>query len=199
VLALQYTAAKFLPSGDQLLRATPTRLASQAFLDCYALLHLVGGLLVLIWFVVAAVRIEDLSFAWLGVALFALLEYLGCVALHPGLLNITVAEGAAAEEEAVGILAFLVKALLRVVPVCFGVWATVGAAALAVAVVNVLRDEYRESMTLFTLAGSNWVVGPALLPFAAFVVFLLSYLAVALVRAVLSVPAKLDALRGTRP
>jgi len=66
VLALQYTAAKFLPAGDQLLKATPTRLASRSFLDCYALLHLVGGLVVLTWFVVAAVKAEVLSFAWMG-------------------------------------------------------------------------------------------------------------------------------------
>ena len=46
------------------------------------------------------------------------------------------------------------------------------------------------------MAEVNWIVVAALLPFAAFVAFLLSYLAVALVRAVLSVPAKLDALHG---
>jgi len=93
------------------------------------------------------------------VALFALLEYLGCVALNPGLLNIAPAR-APPRRRGCRILAFLVKAVLRVVPVCFGVWATVGAAALVVAIVNVLRDEYREgSVTVFTLAGSNWIVG----------------------------------------
>ena len=53
------------------------------------------------------------------------------VAMHPGLIGISVSEDASASEEAIGVLSFLPKAAFRIAPLVFGVVVVIGTCMLA--------------------------------------------------------------------
>lgn len=128
LFVLQYAAGRFFAAMDRLNRSTPARMCSAAFLDCYALLHMVGGLVVLLGLTVSAVQSGPLSLALPAIGTFILCQYVAVLALNPESLNLTIASETSAGEEALGVLSFLVKLSLRLVPVAFGVgvlWGTI--------------------------------------------------------------------------
>ena len=199
ILALQYTAVKFMAAGDALIASAPNQLESPAFLDCFALLNLVGGLVAFLWFTIVAGRLGDANWFWFGLSVTAFCVAMALVTLNPRLLNMTVSASATADEEALSILSFLTKAFLKIVPLCFGLWAVAGAVGLAIASIDILRNTGPDA-TLFFMGSTaaSLVVGAAVLPLVAYVAFLLYYLTIAVIRAVLVIPAKLDALRSSQ-
>jgi hypothetical protein len=148
--ALQYTAARYVEAMDRLNRSTPARMCSAAFLDCYALLHLFGGLVVLLGLAVLAVQTGPLSLVLPAIGAFILCQYVAVLALNPESLNLTITPEATAGEEALGVLSFLVKLGLRLVPVAFGVGVAWGALTLVYAVLLVfLPPEDPEKIAAF--------------------------------------------------
>jgi hypothetical protein len=191
VLVLQYTAVRFLPAGDALIAATPTRVSSRAFLDCVGLVSVVVGWIALVLGLIHAIRTHWLLHLWSGVATFVALESAACVAFHPELANVKVAEGLTSEDEAVGVLAFAAKAGLRLVPASFGAWAIMGAVGIAIACVDAVRATEGSVTTDFSAPAScRWLLAGAALPFAAFLAYLMIYLAIAITRAILSIPSR---------
>jgi len=193
IFVAQYTAHKFLPAGKNLVKNNPSRISSQAFLDCFAFLALIGGVVVLIFSIVTAIRVESFDpFLW-GLGVFAVLEFFSMVGFNAKVVTIEITESNSAGQEAIGIITFFVKAYMILVPVFFGIMIVVGTIMLLI--------------SLFGLFGSSWafkyaqgefyamqILQGALLPFASYVVFALSYLFVDVIKAILAVPDKLDNL-----
>jgi hypothetical protein len=199
ILALQYTAVKFMSAGDALVASTPNRLGSPALLDCFALLNLVGAIVAVIWFAILAGRFSNANWLWLGVGTAGFCAGLLAVSVNPRCLNMTVAPNTTADEEALSVVTFLTKAFLKIVPFCFGFWAIAGTVGLAVASVDILRGEAPEaSVFLARSTAAGLVFWAALLPLFGYLVFLAYYLSIAVLRAVLAVPRKLDELRPPR-
>ncbi len=121
LVVLQYTALRYFGAMDRLNRSTPARMCSAAFLDCYALLNVVGGLVVLLGLTVLAVQTGLYWLVLPAIGAFILCQYVAVLALNPEALNLTIASEATAGEEALGVLSFLVKLGMRLVPVAFGV------------------------------------------------------------------------------
>jgi hypothetical protein len=108
----------------------------------------------------------------------------------------------------VGLLSFFSKAGLKLVPLFFLLFAAAGdlallasftqsGQALAASIASVLQSSPIPLPLDLTagFGGSAVVMMAALIPMLGYFCFLVSYLAIDLVRAVLSVPAKLEALR----
>jgi hypothetical protein len=189
-----------------------------------ALLNMTAGLAILLGSAVLAVRNDAYSLILLGLVLFIGCEHLAFISLRPETLGISVASQAPAHEEAIGLLSFLLKAMLRLSPVAFGagvvcgtLWllcacyllfvppggrdavaALLGPERLALleagvdpASVGKMLEVWPAQVT--ASRATQWIAGFAALPFLAYVLFLLWYLLIDVIRAVLSMPGQLAA------
>ena len=127
LVALQYVAGKFCDALEQLNRTTSSSLSSPAFPDCCALMNLAAGAALLIGSIIMAVQLAMHSslvpgIAALLVGLLAMLVsgYLAILALNLSALNVSIDPQVRAGEEAIGVVTFSLKTLLRFTPVAFG-------------------------------------------------------------------------------
>ena len=119
--------------------------------------------------------------------------------MNPSLVHVEVEEGASTGDEAIGVLSFPMKAIVKTVPLAFGVGAITGAVLLVIAIVEafgepeMVMDQFRGSMRVLdpTGEGMRATVAAGLLPLAAYLAFLGYYLAIELIRAILAIPQKL--------
>lgn len=191
IFVAQYTAHKFLGAGEKLIKNNPTQLASKTFLDCFAFLVMIGGVIAFIMGIVNAVQYKSFQpFIWgLGMAVF--LEFVALVSFNPKEITIDIVDDNSAGQEAIGIITFFIKAIMKLVPILFGVGVTIGTVMLLI--------------NMFGLFGSNWpsaymegnvtamqILYAALLPFLSYLFFVLAYLGIDVIRAILSIPGKLD-------
>ncbi len=227
LVVLQYAASRFSGALERLNRSTPARMSSTAFPDCFALLHIIVGLFLLVGMAVKAVQTGPLSLAVPAVVTFVVLQYVAILALNPASLNLAIEPEATAGEEAIGVLSFFVKLSLKIVPVAFGVGIVWGTLVLLYACVLLLAPpespeeimEFLGPVDMLVLpvpAGSQpseevmktlpaqatavralaILIAFAAVPFVTYVYFLLYYLLVDVFRAVLSLPGKLEGLKG---
>ena len=188
LVMLQYTADKFLNAGDTLIKSSPSRLSSVAFLDCLALLIEAFGILSVIY----AITLRQWSLFIVGLGVWAICDAIAYIAINPSLANIKISKDTAAGEEAIGILSFAVKAIVRMVPFAFGVGAMIGSVSLLVASFGLMFKEN----AVVDFAHVGLIVICACLPFASYVLFTVYHLIIDVVRAVLVIPAKLDKLNS---
>lgn len=189
-----YVAVLFLDAGGSLIRKAPSEMSSRAFLLSFGLLTSVGAVVCLFggMFQLGGAG----SLPWFGMMLGVCLVmlYAGGAALSPSSVNVTVGEQTGAGSEAIGILMFLMKLPLRLVPFLFGVGTVVGVGAACYFLVLSFTDQYQFALAAAMTFGWAFPV-LALLPLSIYVAFLLVYLLVDVIRAVLLVPVKLEGLR----
>ena len=201
----QFVAMRFLDAADTVIDATPSRVSSTAFLECAGLLALLLAAGALLGGVATAIRVRDALPLLPALCTGLSLTCFGAMALHPRMANVGTGGGTAGEE-AIGLVSFFFKAALKLAPLGFALFAVAGALA-------VLMSFFGEPGAFAAIAqgivslvpvpvqiptgqiGSALLVIACLVPIGAYFVFLLQYLLVDLARAVLSVPAKLDALK----
>lgn len=191
---LQYTAVKLMAAGRLLIQTSTSQLSSEAFLSGMALLSLVAGVGLFVWLTVSAIRTESINLFWLALLLLVFCETAVWLCLNPSLLNIRICAEATAGQEAIGVLTFIMKALLRFVPLAFGVGTAVGAINLGIDLVQLFRGRL-DCFSLFELESGQFILGAAALPLVAYLTFILYYLSVDVLRAIMVIPEKLDALR----
>jgi TRAP-type C4-dicarboxylate transport system permease small subunit len=121
--------------------------------------------------------------------------------LHPKIVNVDVGEGSAGEE-AIGILTTFMKAKLKIVPLFFFLLAVMGA---LIVLAGFFGDRMAASFAQyvpipmgglpFGFVGAALIVAACLVPILVYFIFLIQYLILDVIRAILAVPGKLDALR----
>jgi len=191
---LQYIAQRFCDALDRLNRTTSGTLSSTAFSDCFALLSMVTGLAVLLSTTVSAIQTEQYVLLLFGVVAFVVCEYLAFVALNPAVLSISVAADTRAGEEAIGVISFLLKAMLQLVPVAFGAGVVYGTLRLLLGCYQVFSKAGPAAAMETGTEATKSIMIYAALPFAAYLLFVLYYLTIDVTRAILVVPGKLDKL-----
>jgi hypothetical protein len=193
-ILLHYIAALFLDAGAALLRKSPSELSSTAILTFFALAFFAGGVLCFVLGLYGVILGGSLlSFGlWLGAA--AVLLYACGLALNPATVNVNPGGGLSAGEEALGILLFLLKVPVRLVPFLFGVGSVVGVCAAVYLLYLVFTQEPR---SIYEQAHqiAHGILGVALLPLAVYLGFVLASLLVEIYRAILRIPGKIDSLR----
>jgi hypothetical protein len=206
---LQYAAGRFIGALDRLIRSVPSQLSSSAFLDFHALLHMIVGLVVLLMLAVWAVHVNDFVYILPGMAAFIVCQYAALLALKPEVLSLCIVSETGPAEEALGILAFLLKSAARLVPVIFGVGIVWGTITLIRACVleffptrmlpplehpdNVDRLRHLPAEFL-ALEGIESLIAFALLPLLMYLVFVFCHLQLDLLRALLALPSRIDRL-----
>jgi hypothetical protein len=205
IAVAQFAAQRLFKACELAVANTPSAVSSMAFLECVGLLAVIGALVTLIVGVVAAIELATIVPLMPAILFSLVLTYFGAVALHPELVNVTLANGTAGEE-AIGLLAFFLKNSLKIVPITFCVLAVGGGIALLASFVQsgqnlaeAIGAAYNAMPLLpslpYGLAAAGVVMLAALLPLIAYFSFVLEYLLLDVCRAILSVPGKLDLLR----
>jgi hypothetical protein len=193
IFVLQYTARKFLNAGKTLIENNPTQLASQAFLDCFAFLALIGGVVALIIYIIQAIQGAGFDVFLMGLGIFIFLEFLALLAFNPNEVNIKIVKSNSAGQEALGIITFFIKAFMRLVPIFFGVSIVVWTIMLFIAFIG-LFGSYPDNAWFRGTFHAVQILYAALLPFIAYILFALFYLCIDVIKAILSIPEKLDKL-----
>lgn len=196
LFVLQYTASKMMRELDSLLRSSRCQMCSRGFVDCFALTAILAGVLILIGSLVTAVRVGDLAPLLAGAGAFIVIEYLAAVALNPESVSLSFTADATAGEEAIGLATFLLKAMLRLVPVLFATGIVVGVAQMLVDGIVLLRGGMAARTAYGMPGAADLILVAAALPLVSYLAFIVQYLALDLARAVLAIPGKLDSLRN---
>ena len=188
LMVLHYTADRFLDAGEKLVETTPSAMASPSFLNCMALLAEALGIIAFFAIVIAAGRIQQWNMALIGLAVLALGDAVFFLALHPSLLNIRMSGAMSAGEEAVGILSFFAKTLVRMIPVAFGIGTLAGAIGMLMGIGGLIFSRVETLSALPLLPGTaplKMVALCAALPLAGYVLLAFYHLLLDLFQAIL--------------
>ncbi|MEI6809282.1 MAG: hypothetical protein WCN95_11230 [bacterium] len=184
MIIVQYAASKLLSAGETLTMSSSTVMESDAFLRCVALISAITGVVILVSSTITAIRISDWATFMEGVGVFLLCEALSFIALHPALASTSIVGQTSTGEEAIGIVSFFAKVLMRIVPIIFGAVAFWTLLELAYVTFQQFRDKagLGDGMTL-----ASDLIKVSLLPLVAYVGFALFCLNIELMRAILSI------------
>lgn len=192
-IVAHYTAVKFLPNLDNIIRATPTKLTSSAFLDSFAVISGIGGVISLIGGFYLGFETENSDLIVYGIFGFIFCEYLMSLALNPASLNIEITEKTTAGEEFIGILSFVMKGFLRLIPVLFGSGIILG----IIRILGFWATEVEYIAQLITQATAVVsITMSAFLPVTGYLTFLLYYFFIDVLASIIAIPKKLDSLHS---
>ena len=130
ILILHYLTGVLFNSGDSLIRATPSKLSSSGLMKAMALVILLAGFAAgfagLVYGIIDITK--GFSDNWLsvltkiggGVLLYMFCSSLARLWLKPAQLNIKIAAGNSAGDEALGVMAMFSKTLLKAAPILYG-------------------------------------------------------------------------------
>jgi hypothetical protein len=194
VFVVQYIAHRFSDAGENLIKNNPTRLASKAFLDCVAFLFVIAGLVVIIIHLIGLIRTGDFNTFLMGLGIFLFFEFIAMVSFNFKTVTIEIVKDTSAGQEAIGIVTFFIKGLMKLVPLFFGVGVAIGTIMLFVDSFGLFSDARISSAWISGNANGMSILTAGLLPFIAYIVFVLYYLVVDIVRAILSLPGKIDGI-----
>ena len=172
----------------------PSQFSTLDFLSCVSTVLILGGLVAVTSGVISAIKLEVWGLVWSGLAIFAVCELLAWLCLHPDVLNIAIVPDSSAGKEAIGVLTFTLKALLRLVPSMFGVGLIAGLLSLLGSLYSLFKGE--ASVMILDASGSMFILGGILLPLIGYIGFILNYLMLDVILAILKVPGKLDELKS---
>ena len=193
VMVIQYTAQKFSKAGEKLIKNNPAFLSSKAFMDCIGFLALIGGVILLVISFVQTVQGAGIQTLIIGILWFFLLEFFSFVAFNPGSITMNVGKGASAGQEAIGIVVFFLKGAMKLIPIAFGIGIFIGFILLFIDFIGVFSNEFRVTASCANArTTATQIVFIGLLPFLSYIFFVLFYLAIDVIRAILAVPGKLD-------
>lgn len=186
-LVFSFIGGKLFGSTTKLIEKFPSRFSSRAFLDSVAILCLFLGaasvVVAIVWGISA--RSWDALAIWLVFSVMS--SFVGMMALSPKIVNSEIVEGCSTAEEFIGLVSFKIKALMLMAPFVWCVGAIVIVIGLLLAMIN---GDYGGA---FRMTGFGLFIG--LIPICIYVWFLTFALIVDILRAILSIPSKLDALK----
>ncbi len=181
LVVLQFVGDKFLNAGEQLIANSPSRLSSKALPDCTVLISEITGISLFVMFLFMAAAYSSWAMIWLGIGLLALFDSLAYIALHPSLTNLQTGEDQSPGEEAIGIMAFFAKSLLRVVPLAFGICAVVGTLGMLFSIFSLIRN----TTLLPARMSYNLILWGTALPLISYIIFAFYHLMIDVLRAII--------------
>ncbi|MCH2162311.1 MAG: GYF domain-containing protein [Phycisphaerales bacterium] len=196
LILAQYSAFRFLKASRNLLESTPSTINGKVLLDVIALvlaLISVGFLIIGCFY---AIKFSMFSFAVYG--FFALVIGLlsACVAFNPDVLNIQQSDTASAGEEAIGLASFFVKCLLVLGPFVYFFGALASCYALFEGIYYTMKYDNIAAATAATFAGTGIMVGAGFYTLVFYIVFLVYYLLIDVLGAILSMGRNVRKMAG---
>ena len=192
---LQYVAVKFASAGDKLIENNKTGLSSAAFLDSMGLLFMIGGAIALLFNSYLAIKLGAFAPFLNGLGTFVVLELFALLALNPKSITLEIVPETSAGQEAIGMVTFFLKSFMKLVPIMFGVGIVVTTVLMFIHSFGLFKEGMGMSFAWMRVMGDFQAIASiALLPLIAFIIFVFVFLAIDVIRAILSIPSKLDKL-----
>lgn len=188
ISVVQYTAYKFSSAGEGLINNNPSQLSSRIFLDCFGFLVLIAGIVVFVLALWNLVRGNPLVDFLKGVGLVVVLEFLAAVAFNFKAVHVEIVEGYSAGQEALGVITFFIKTVIRLVPIVFGSLIILGTVMLFAEGIQIFSKAAPSVWFRMTHSIAPQILYVALLPFLSYLFFILAYLAIDVIRAILCIP-----------
>ena len=166
-------------------------MSSRAFLDCWAIVHLIGGILSLITGIYFWIKTSSLDSLFIGIFTLIYCEYIVSLSLKPELLNIDIVEKTSAGEEFLGVISFGVKSVFKLIPIMFG-------SGIFFCIINLFLIIFGDYEYIHEIIGDVYNVlyltGSFLLPLIGYFLFLIYYFFLDIAQAILSIPNKVESL-----
>ncbi len=188
-ILLHWVAIKLHDTNERLIASTPTAIRSENFLNVIAVLLILIGVIgipvALVLGIMDAIAGNYTTLAVVGQAGVAL--YIGILALNPGRVNVRNSPDATIGQEAIGVLTFGLKALYKSVPLFFGIFIVVAGIMSFLFLIQSIADPPRAAAGFQEVL--YWYAIAALSPVLGYVLFLLFYVAIDVVRSILTLGA----------
>ena len=114
--------------------------------------------------------------------------------MHPQMLNISISKNTNAGEEAIGLLSFFMKGILKLIPIAFGSGIIIGSTNLVIAIYKLLSGGDPILTNLEAYISGIIIITSATIPFLAYIYFLIYYISIDIILSILMLPKKLDLL-----
>jgi len=192
---LQFVAVKFANAGDKLISNNRTSLASSAFPDSIGLLTMIGGALIFLYYTYLAIKVGVFAPFIQGLAAFIFFELVALLSLNPGSITVEIGEDTSAGQEAIGIVTFFLKIFMKLIPVIFGLGIIIGTILMFIHSFGLFKEGFGRSFAWMRVESDMVsIAGAALFPLIGYIIFVFVFLTIDVVRAILSIPKKLDKL-----
>ena len=193
LFVLQFVAHRLLKSLDAAISANKTVLSSFAVPDCAFVLIVastIGAVGSILWFSYSEITTSLLA---LVLAVLSVGAFSAVVALQPQTIGVVISLQCRAAEEAVGVATFIMKLVIRCVPIFFAASVFVGTYRVAGMLLAVIRFRGLDAEFFADVFGVAWLLfGGAALPVAVYLATLAYYLTLDVISAIVSIPGKLD-------
>ena len=188
-ILLHWVAIKLLDTNERLIASTPTAIRSDNFLNVVAVLLILVGIIgipvTLVLGIIDAIKGDYTTLEMVGETALAL--YIGILALNPARVNVRHSPEATIGQEAIGILTFGLKALYKTVPLFFGIFIVVVGIMSFVLLIQSIADPLSAARGVFNAL--YWYAIAALSPIIGYLLFLLFYVGIDVVRSILTLGA----------
>ena len=164
------------------------------FLDCVAFLFVIAGVVVFIIHLIGLIRTGDFNTFLMGFGMFLFFEFIAMVSFNYKSITIDIVKETSAGQEAIGIITFFIKGLMKLVPLFFGVGVTIGTIMLFIDSFGLFSDARIAGAWISGNVNATSILTAGLLPFIAYILFVVYYLVVDIIRAILSLPGKIDGI-----
>ncbi|MCP4220781.1 MAG: hypothetical protein GY765_39500 [bacterium] len=186
LFVIQYTAHKFSSAGEKQIANNPSHMSSKIFLDCVGFLALIGGVALFIFSFVELIKGMPFIFFLKGVGVCVFMEFVALVAFNFKVVAVGIVEDNSAGQEAIGILSFFIKTVVKLIPILFGALLVLGTVMLVVEGVKLFGKDAKVAWDIIYDDVGPQILGAALLPFVGYLFFVLAYLVIDIIRAILS-------------
>jgi hypothetical protein len=195
VLVAQYVAQRLLGACDVAIQSNKSVLSSLAIPQCafvFFAASAISGALSLWWM---AAETAEVKLLLGGLAVLAVGTFAALVAIQPSGVSVDVNPDCRVGEEAVGVLTFLLKVLLRCAPIAFAAAVCFATFETASVVLAIFRGR-EDGLILFSriTQAIGYLFAAASIPLAAYIAMLVYYLTLDVISAIVSIPGKLDVL-----
>lgn len=195
LVMLQYAAGRFLAATERLMCRPEVSLASTALPNAMAVFPLVLGVALLLGHTAWAIHIRYYWLASAGVVSFIILEYLAFVTLSPATVGVRIGPAAGPAEEALGVLALLVRGWAQVAPVAYGAGVVWCGLRIAYGLFVLLSGDASVA-SLIAMYEAAWTIAFALLPAGAYFALLALGVTLGMIRGVLALADRAEQGRG---
>jgi hypothetical protein len=184
-----YIGSKFLVSCKTVVHNNPTRISSKEYIDVIGLIGVLGIIFVALGGIVLAIKMSSPDILKWTVLIVVALVFSVCFSLHPSLVSTNIDKDTSAGEDAIAILAFGYKISVRMAGVIFGAATIFGTVNLIFGLFRLIKGSGFEIYAggLESIEGVAQVLGGLAYPFLAYVFFVIFYLAIDLMKAILSI------------
>ena len=198
IIVSQYCSQKILPASEKLILSNQSTLSSNAIPDCLIIVTAiasVAGCVGLLWLCGTS---RNVSYGLGGVIVLYSGIFVCLAALHPAELAIVMKPDCKTSEDAIGVLCFSAKLLLRISPVLVLGAVAVGTAEMVSLLIQFLRTDFKGKEFLTVEVGFNFgflitavMINLFALPFYIYLALLFNYLSFDVLASLLAIPAQL--------